>query len=281
MAAMQMIGTNQSGPGQQPSSQAPQRAQSLYGSAQQVVRPQQQLQWVQAPHQPPINTVAADHPGPLSTAYGPPNNFHGLPVPISVTKSGSSVPGQLQYPGIFPSQIVRPGPGVQQGQSAPPSFQTTPVLRDAVATTPSTQVALHGDDGDVTFVSANPVSGSGSIWAAQSSSRRSAAVPTSTAATDPMSSLNQGPDASTTLMRSGGEDQDRDDLGALRKYEAFTKEDSLRLAALVHDGRTSAADLTEALPGRKVESIRAHMKPDKWKACFEEYSKEQRTTEEE
>ncbi|KAK4956308.1 hypothetical protein LTR10_005830 [Elasticomyces elasticus] len=281
MAAMQMIGTNQSGPGQLPSSQPPQRAQSPHGSAQQLMRPQQQLQWVQAPHQPPINTVAADHPAPLSTAYGPPNNFHGLPVPINMTKSGSSVPGQLQYPGIFQSQIVGMGPGVRGGQSAPPSFQTTPVLRDAVVATPSTQVAPHGDDGDVTFVSANLVSGSGGIWAAPVSGPGSATVPTSAAATDLISSLNQqklssGSGANTTAMQSGGEDQWRDDFGRLRNHEAFTKDESLRLAVLVHNGRTAVADLTEAFPGRKIDSIRAHMKTDKWKACFEEYSKEQR-----
>ncbi|KAK3637316.1 hypothetical protein LTR56_013665 [Elasticomyces elasticus] len=260
MAAVQMIGTNQSGPPQQP--------------------PQQQLQSQQTPPQPSADTVATDPPGPVSTAYGPLNNFHGLPVPISIAQSGSSVPGRLQYPGTHPSQIAGTGPGVRGGHSAPPSFETTPVLRNAVAatpSTPSTQVAPDGDDGDVTFVSANPVSGSESIWAAPFSSSRSAAVPTSAAATDSISSLNQqnlssGPGANKTALQSGGEDQWRDDYGALRK--PFTKDEGLRLAALAHNGKTATVDLMDALPGRKIDSIRAHMRTDKWKACFERYSNE-------
>ncbi|KAK3648032.1 hypothetical protein LTR56_007732 [Elasticomyces elasticus] len=283
MAAVQMIGTNRSGPPQQPVWHSPPRAQShQHGPSQ----PQQQLQSQQTPPQPSTNTVAADPPGPVSTAYGSLNNFHGLPVPISIAQSGSSVPGRLQHPSTFPSQVVGTGPGVQKGQSAPPSYQTTPVLRDAVAATPSTQFAPHADDGDVTFVSANPVSGSGGIWAAPVSGPGSRAVPAGAAVTDSISSLNQQnvsstPGASMTAIRSGGEDQWRDDFGRLRKHEAFTKDESLRLAASVHNGRTAVADLTEALPGRKIDSIRAHMKTDKWKACFEEYSKEQRTIEEE
>ncbi|KAK5680603.1 hypothetical protein LTS10_007536 [Elasticomyces elasticus] len=279
MAAVQMIGTNQSGPPQQPVWHSPPRAQShQYGPSQ----PSRQLQSQQTPPPPSTNTVAADTPGPVSTAYGPPNNFHGLPVAISMTQSVSSVPGRLQYPGTFPSQIVGTGPGVQKGQSAPPSYQTTPVLRDAVAATPNTLVTPHGDDNDVTFVSANPVSGSESIWAAPFSSPRCAAVPTSAVATASIPSpiqpnVGSTPGASKTAMQSGGEDQWRDDYGTLRK--AFTKDEGLRLAALAHNGRTATVDLIEALPGRKIDSIRAHMKTDKWKACFEKYSKERRTTE--